>query len=649
MAKYLVTPAGVFEEYKDDLFEGTIKAEFPISMNKEYDSMEVSDRELEEKLSVKFNRMPVRLFQEVLCFLEWCYKEKKSEGFVAHRYIDGKWENVVFPQWNASGSVCYHPELLIEKSTRVMGDTHSHPPSYGSQHSHTDGLDERKNNGIFIVVKGFTLMDCSPEIIGCVRGKRFHLRAETLFDIKDYNPSPSFPEEWKERVGVTPCKGCEKRREDARKIDEVTKKKEAFDYEKRFRLVPKSALEIWRTEVAKEKETLGKKVKLIFDEYKKIIPSGYWPRVLRCDNHGCLKYTSSPKCDECHKTIAQEAILNSIIDMADELDAFKSNPEELKLILSVLEEDASKPSETPPPASATPSSTVPSSSTPSSTSIPVSSGAAKAPTNHAFVVATEKPCGNDCVYKDYPHQHADSKETMMKAWERLIKGDKGEKKKCSSSSGSCLYPEKDLCMASCAWEETFNSTKALSNSPVTAFSVLPSCKLSSCKEGGHHYLTCDIGKALEDAKKCCPGKGCEAAGHSWYGCELNKLRRRLVEAGELVGACSDPACQTAGHTFMNCMVRLSKAATFGKDACYSEICSKGNHYMESCPIYQQRKAASSSTPAPHSYPDPIVVGDTDTCHDKCDMKGKAHRHEKSKAPAATPSEMSSEDYGAFGI
>lgn len=534
MGEFKVTPKGVFEKYQDDLFEGWLKADFPIPFSLEHDKVDVVQEEIEEKLWIKFERMPLRLFQQVLEFLRWCYEERKSEGFVAHRYIDGVWENVPFPQWNSSGSVCYHPELLLEKATRVVGDTHSHPPSYGSQHSSTDGLDERKNNGIFIVVKGWTPMTCEPDIVGVVRGRKFHLKPESMFDLKDYDPNPSFPEEWKKMVGPTPCKACEKKREIDRVAKEVDDKKKKWEDDS-FRLIPKPALEVLRAEVRKEEEKPSKALKGRWEEYKKRYNApgnGYRQlKLVRCDNYNCKKLCGTVKCDVCSGTILTEAVVESIGDMLDELWYDENEPEAVKLIVAVCAEDAKEGGEKKvqaakdaavpfglpelPPAQKTETA-----STASKSKVP------EIP--HIIIVASDRPCGDSCVYKEFPHEHAKSHEDLQAAFKEITEGRSREN--CQTVGKKCLYPEMKVCDNGCTFARESVSSAQF---PLGLKVSIPTCKNESCRDAGHTYLSCDVKTAFEEAERLCPSKACQASGHSWWSCEVKGLNVYLMKEGLL--------------------------------------------------------------------------------------------------------------------
>jgi hypothetical protein len=691
----------MFEEYSDDLFEGMIKVEFPIPVSKE-DEIEVTEEELSDKLSLKFERMPLSLFQQTLEFLKWCHQEKKSEGFVAHRYIDGKWENVVFPQWVTATSVCYHPELLIEKSTRVVGDTHAHPPkeggSGGSFHSHTDSLDERKNNGIFVVVTGWTPMTCDPDIVGCVRGKRFHLKPESLFDLTQYDPNPSFPEEWKNMVGSTPCKGCERKRDLEKIGKEANEKKLAYEHDKQFRLVPQAVLEVWRTEVAKDKETLGKKVREAIKDATSRLTGSSWLRLLRCDNHGCKKLCNTVSCSECNKTILRDKIIDSIVDLLDEHEAVTQNPQELALIREVIEEDM-KPKELPPvvigptPSSATgpggsghthPMSTT---STPGTTAADNSSK--KPETNHLLVVSTGKACTADCVYKEYPHRHSESSSLLEKVFSEIVEGK--PRMNCSNHEGRCLYPETVACDNGCVFSRT--SSQATPPGGVDSKAsdhLLPKCEMAACIEKGHTYYSCDIKRSLDTAAKMCPGKQCELSGHSWNACEYKILMIRLIASGRMkppvkkddetkrFEKCMDAGCKAVAHSRLNCPERSGPDACTVKycqdndhkyrvdcpiykqrerekpegEACKSVPCQNSNHYnppvAHHCPIYARRNdkpREGPGSPAPYSYTPPpsvsevTIVGETVVCPGpSCNYHSKPHKHELSTSGTSAEAE-----------
>jgi len=186
---------GFFEKYKDDLFEAVIKVDG-----------DPSKEEMSESLAPVFKRMPIRLFKQALAFVEHAHKTQQSEGMVAFRYKEGIWSLVIPPQWNTGGNVHYHFEP-VEEFGSVVGDMHSHP-KMGSFHSGTDHHDEGKMFGIYLVVSDFRIMNCNPDIVGHVRGKRFKIDPELFFDENDAGGDYAFPEEWKTRLHKPPCTIC---------------------------------------------------------------------------------------------------------------------------------------------------------------------------------------------------------------------------------------------------------------------------------------------------------------------------------------------------------------------------------------------------------------------------------------------------------
>jgi hypothetical protein len=638
MVKYLVTPKGFFEEYSDDLFSGILKAETPIPYEKQWDTMEIVDYEIEEKVELKFNKMPLKLFQQTLAFLKWCHEERKSEGMVCHRYKDGAWSNQVFPQWNTSTSVCYHPELDLAHATGIVGDTHSHPPTYGSHHSHTDSLDERKNNGIFVVVKGFNPMDCSPEIIGYVRGKKFHLKPEQFLDITLYDQTPEFPEEWKGLVGNTPCKGCDRKREIERLGKEVSEKRLAYEDDKKFRLVPKAVLEAWRTEVAKGKETLGSKVKEAIKAIRAKSPPTY-AKFFRCDNYGCYKLFTNAFCPECQKNVGSDKMLESLIDILDELDAVTNNPQELDIIKEIIESEFD-PKPLPPVQIGLPAA-VPSANTSASTA----STTTPTPTvttpcrkekvvPDILIVAADKPCGEGCPYKDYPHEHFDSKEGLEKLFKEITEGKPRED--CNAVGKKCVYPEAKACENGCVWGRSKAPDEAALKKkpePPAVDPMLPKCSSEYCKKAGHTYSTCDIKRTLDTVTRMCPSKECEKSGHTWHACEVRHLLIKLVAAGRI-----EPGVPAVDDD--------TKRFEVPPGACGRKECMDSNHMSVpagyDCPIDRSRKAAEAKgTPAPYSYPETIIVGSVATCPgESCSAYGVGHKHEISKEATVDPLEES---------
>lgn len=631
MVKYFVTPKGFFEEYSDDLFSGVLKSELPLPYDKQWDTMEIVDYDIEEKIELKFIRMPLNLFQQQLMFMKWCHEERKSEGMVCMRYIDGKWENAVFPQWNTSTSVCYHPELDLAKATRIVGDTHSHPPSYGSQHSHTDSLDERKNNGIFIVIKGFNPMDCSPEIIGYVRGKKFHLKPEQFLDITQYDQNPTFPEEWKGLVGTTPCKGCDRRREVERLGKEVSEKRLVYEDDKKFRLVPKVILEAWRSEVAKGKETLGSKVKEAVKAIRaKGVPS--YPKFFRCDNYGCHKLVAHAFCPECNKSIMVDKMIESFCDFLDEYDAVISNPQELDLIREIIESEF-EPKPLPPVQVGLPATTAQTSTTPSTSSTSTLTPTVTTPSRRErsapdiLVIASGKSCSTSCPYKDYPHDHVEKKEDLEKIFKEIIEGKPREN--CSAVGKKCVYPEAKACENGCVWGRSKTPDEPAKKDAKSEASkvdpMLPNCISEYCMKAGHTYSTCDIKRTLDTVAKMCPSKNCEQGGHTWHNCDVRMIKIKLIQAGRLKAPQEDDDD--------------TKVFPLVGSACGRKECMDSNHKNVpqgyDCPIARSRKVAEKAAetvaqgpPAPYSYPETIIIGDSMVCPgEECSMHNAPHKHE----------------------
>lgn len=598
MAKIIMAHNGTFEQYSDDLFDAVIKLEFPVQFTKEEDTFEVVYGNVEEKISPKFERIPLSIFQEALAFLEWCYEEKHTEGFIAHRYIDGKWSNVVFHQWNSATSCCYHPELDLQNATRVMADTHSHPPKkagHGSSyHSSTDDLDERKNNGIFIVVTGFTPMDCDPNIYGCIRGRRFRLpKAEMMFDISKYEKNPTFPEAWKERVGSSPCKGCERKRDVERTGSEEAEKRAQYEDEKRFRLVPKPVLDAWKTEVAKERETPGKALKATWDAYKKRMMHAQ--KLIRCDSHQCRKLVYSGVCTDCKIGFGTDTIINSVADMLDEYEAMTNDQEAIGIFTSCIEEELGHTKVHPVPV---PNPYVPKAlaQNPVGTKVPESP--------HVLLILSDKPCDEKCEYRNFAHRHFATRDDLEKHF-KLIASRK-TRTECVNEAKTCTYPGGMACDNGCI---TFLGGLLPKECPSRFLESLPTCSSPSCKDAGHLWSTCEIKKALTQA--VCPTKVCENLGHQHMDCEVRVLKEKLTAVGAFRQEEEDDT------------KRFEK--------CVNTLCIDANHTFSYCPERFGKHKSDPVSPAVSSTvitKDGVVIfGDTMVCPEDCTYKGRVHTHE----------------------
>lgn len=490
MAKYFMTPKGIFKEHQDDLFTGILEAKPPFSFHKEYDICETVDDEMEEKLSLKFQRMPISVFQEALEFLRWCRLKHQSEGFVAHRYFaeTGTWKNYVPYQATSGTALCYHMELDLSQSSRVAADTHSHPPkdekgTGASFHSSTDGLDERKNDGLFIVVTGWTPMTCDPDIVGCVEGKKFHLKPEQFFDLSIYNPKPTFPEEWKSRVSSYPCTHCERKRDLDRLSKEISDTSRVYEDEKKYRLIPKKVLDLLRS--APNIELPGKAIMESQKAYERLM-SPNWPRMFRCDNHGCGKLQSFLNCTDCKRGVATTKVFEIISDMMDEMYLFTERKEDVATATLIVEESLKKEPVLPDKTAAI---------TPPPHSLPVSAstgdlGRKDERSSSIVVVSTDRKCGNDCIYNAIPHEHAESKSTLEKAW------------------------------------------RAMNTEPSAAkVRSVVGCSSRACVESKHIWAICELRKRYFELVVKCPSDFCKEGGHTWDRCEVKAYLISLVKSG----------------------------------------------------------------------------------------------------------------------
>jgi len=339
MTHFIVNRNGVYENYADELFKGTIRVSFPIPYDRDRgDTVEVTGEEAKESIQIAFNPMPAKLFQQALAFQEWCYEEKKSEGMVAFRYREGKWGLSVPEQWNGMASVCYHPEFHPEEMTGVVGDMHSHPKFSSSSHSQTDNLDERKMPGIFIVVKDFSILNCEPNIVGMVRGTEFKVRPELFIEFSEgIERKPSFPEEWKSRVHSSPCDECRKKRESQDAQKKISESLSQDETDKTYRLVPKRLLEAWK-KFSCDGNTRGKEFHEAFVEWNRKSPST--SRLLFCSHWNCKKYISAPRCPDCNTTLSTFEIVQNISDAIDEVDAMEMAHGDLEILEEMVESEA---------------------------------------------------------------------------------------------------------------------------------------------------------------------------------------------------------------------------------------------------------------------------------------------------------------------
>jgi len=547
MARFIVAPNGIFEYHKSDLFEGLLKIEFPFPIQKEIDTFDPpSEKELDQELGLIFNRMPLSVFQQALTFMEAVWKKDKVEVVVLFRYIDGKWENFVPLQWNGMASTCYHPELSPKEATRVAGDMHLHPikddgKKSGSFHSSTDHHDEKKNEGIFVVVSGFTPFTCYPDVIGVVRGKRFPLKFESLVDATKYDPKPTFPPEWMERVKFLPCDGCR-----PKVITTTTTYAggSASKSENGSRLVPVKDIAEWRSKLPKDKTPNSQRFKDFYTLWKDKTHQG---TLFKCDNNGCLAHFEMPECPKCHKVILQTVIVESIALMIDEIDCWRSMEREK---VQKQDETATAPMAAIPGPVEAASSTTP------------EANASDKEGDFLLVYTGGGTCNEDCPYKAFVHNHVGGTEAL----EKILKDFSGPRPQilCKMKEG-CLCPGSEKCKNKCALE----GLKA---------EEIPICPSGSCAAGGHKWMNCKV-RELREKVFFPPSTGSDL------------IRSSLPEGVKSVLYCGDAECEKANHDPLTCPIKglgmknLPIVISAIHSTCYETCVFKGRPH-EHCEFHE---------------------------------------------------------------
>jgi hypothetical protein len=192
--------------YEDDIFTGMIpvvKTDNPVEG---------------EWIKIK-NKIPKSALAQIYSVFNHCQtKLNRSEGFVVLMNNDSPaWAVGVPKQWNGGAHVDAHPESdagTIFKN--VVGDAHSHP-MMSAYHSGVDEADEAKHrHGIYIVFssteQGFSLMTSMVDVIGIVRGRKYQLNPNDVFDLESKLEAPPLvPANWVENISTKECPKCPKR------------------------------------------------------------------------------------------------------------------------------------------------------------------------------------------------------------------------------------------------------------------------------------------------------------------------------------------------------------------------------------------------------------------------------------------------------
>lgn len=352
MAEYIIASNGIFQKYEDDLFRGVVKVEGPFFKHVTqvaegvYHCMgpvasDPSKPKVEEEISLKFKPIPISLFKTALNFLRWCYDEHKSEGFLAFTYRNEKWGLVCPEQWDSAGGVCYHPENHPAEACGIVGDIHSHPKFGSSEHSGIDHKDEVKNNGLFIVVRDFSIMTCDPKIFGTIRGQKWTINPDFVFDFNDAadkddkQPKGGFPEEWKSRFHSGECDACKKSRTvystagasrtyDLRSRDTAGKFRRpgmpphGHLYEDDY-IDQVESMNLGDPDEDGLNELLSDPAKVVLDAYKIWSDEKEKPALFHCDNEGCKKPITALHCSECKKPVHEVTVIQSVADMMEQV------------------------------------------------------------------------------------------------------------------------------------------------------------------------------------------------------------------------------------------------------------------------------------------------------------------------------------------
>lgn len=198
-AKPVLTP------YEDDIFVGMI-------------CTSVKDEIVEGEYIKLKNRIPRSVLHQIYSVFNHCqHKLDRSEGFVVLMNNDSpKWSVGVSQQWNGGAHVDAHTELDAGTLfNSVVGDAHSHP-MMSAFHSGTDERDEIKHkHGLFMVFsstdQGFSLFTSIVNSLGIVRGKKFDLDPNAVFDLESKVEAPPIvPANWVEYISTKSCPHCPK-------------------------------------------------------------------------------------------------------------------------------------------------------------------------------------------------------------------------------------------------------------------------------------------------------------------------------------------------------------------------------------------------------------------------------------------------------
>lgn len=182
--------------YEDMIFKGMVaKGDAPEKVEGEF-------------LEFSANKIPMKLFGQIMTFFDHCEKKLDSEGFLLLLYRDGEWSLGCPDQKVSGGSVDAHPENHPEEFHGAVGDIHSHP-GMSAFHSGIDDADERKHkHGVYMVMssskeRGFTPFSIELDVKGYARGRAFQFDPMKVFDVDSPLSAAlgvQIPELWKERV-----------------------------------------------------------------------------------------------------------------------------------------------------------------------------------------------------------------------------------------------------------------------------------------------------------------------------------------------------------------------------------------------------------------------------------------------------------------
>lgn len=194
-----------FVPYKTSLFRGKLLEKTMEEKARRY--FEGLAPEDGEEIEFAAPRIPIALYLQALGFFNWCYYKLDSEGMLSLVFKNGVWSLACPVQSVSSAQVKADFNKFRNEFIYAVGDIHSHPHSMGAFHSGVDHDDEIENRkGIHIVVSGssdfgFSPMVSTMSVMGCVKGKRFTLRPEAVWDTSRGVPMDmSFPKDWTKRV-----------------------------------------------------------------------------------------------------------------------------------------------------------------------------------------------------------------------------------------------------------------------------------------------------------------------------------------------------------------------------------------------------------------------------------------------------------------